>query len=405
MYGLYRPALVGFLALAVSACGSASLDRYGFVADRAPLSTTMSYSSSDYVSRSDALMNFAESNFTSYFPAHVATAQLTDPGGYPIRYRSYSTGWMAGTYWWGLGVPRIYYSTNGGATWNYYGTLEDGNVGLCGGQCWANDMQSEISGVMKNVLNLTGNLTSGGLTQQFTIILQAVFSSSQSFCPRVTTNPSLSSLSSLPATLEIGVNYGAGCTASDGSTMSGSASLVLTNMLMTSTSFSAHAAATFNNLYKNGAPFANGSVTGDMAFTGSGGSLGGTAVFHVASFLMPNGEIATGDISIQPTGTSLGSFNATLNTATQITPLAGLNLDAGSQQLALAVQTQADKSQVVNGTGTMYGYSMQFTNLLLNSTTCPSYPIGGSVKFTKYGKTATITYGPGCSGGYTYTQS
>lgn len=393
---------VGFLALGLGA--SAQAAAFQPVGSGFAKASPMAYSGDDYAHHSEALMNSAENALTNYFPEHATTLQLTDQAGYPILYRVYSNGWMAGTYWWGYGVPRIYYSPDGGAHWSYYGTIEDGNAALCGGQCWTPDMASEIEGVMSDVLNLTGDLTNGGLMQQFTVILRAVFSSSQSFCPMVASNPPLSSLSALPSTWDISVNYGSGCTAADGSNMSGSATVRMTNLQFVSSSFSTHVDATFNNLYRNGAPFANGNATGDIALTGSTGSLGGNANVHVSNFLMPNGQTASGDISIQPTG-ALGSFNATMNTATQISPLPGLYLDAGMQQLAVTVQKQSDSSELINGTGEIYGYAVQFANLLFNSNACQSFPIGGSVIFTKNGASATVTYNASCNGSYIYQQN
>ena len=69
----------------------------------------------------------------------------------------------------------------------------------------------------------------------------------------------------MPSAITITANYGNGCPAADGSTMSGQTVLAITNIAMTDTSISLDFALTATNLTRNGVLVLNGSVSGSIA--------------------------------------------------------------------------------------------------------------------------------------------
>lgn len=357
--------------------------------------------SDTFTTNSETLFNYLQTTFPSVFPARVTTQPLTDKSGYPILFRAYSSGWIVATYWWGRGIQRLYYSIDGGGHWTLFGTLEDGNTVLCGGRCWTPDMQSEVKSVVGSVLSLADPAATAGLTSQITTLLQALLSSGSSNCPVVVSTPPTISLDSPPPAVQINIDFGNnGCTASDGSLMKGSASFNFTNISVSSTAIKANLDLIFNNLSINGQLLANGEVTGVVNLSKSGSSFNADNVsFHLINFLLSNGVGLNGDITVRGTST-----NAQIDSSTSelLYPVNGFALPGGNQIVNLVAAVQADKSSVINGTGTAYGFVLQFNNLVFNSTACQSYPVGGSINFTKNNKTATVTFDSSCNGSYIY---
>lgn len=378
--------------------GSASADGWRLPA---PRSGQFALSiSTDFFDHTELLFNHLEKQYVFVFPEPVRSTYTSDNAGFPIVFRFYSTGWGVATYFWQYTDQDVFYTTDDGANWLYFGSMEDANAILCGGTCWGNSStglnETEVRGIVDNVLNVVGSTLSGGLTEQLQAVLSAALTtSSSSTCPRVVNNApggiDLSNLAALPSPLVITVDYGSGCRTSSGEWMSGNAKLTASNISVNSSSgvLSATFVAQLNSLKRDNTLLGSGSVSGSIS--GNLNSLTGSADLSLSSFVLSNGETLTGTVSVQLQSSS--NMLVQLNTKTsKIT---------ASLDLAVLVQ---DKSYTLNtrSAGTVNGYSVSFSNVVFNTATCPSYPLAGQLLFSKAGKTATVTFNNACNGSYSY---
>lgn len=365
----------------------------------------------EFFDHTELLFNYLEKNYAFVFPGPVQSSYTSDSYGYPIIYRFYSNNWGTLTYYWQYTDQEVYYTANGGRNWYYFGTLEEANTYLCEKQCWGTTPSStlnetEVRGIVDGVLKVVGTTLSGGLSDQLQSVLGAALStSSTSTCPKVTNNApggiNLSNPATLPSPLIITVDYGAGCrlpstiSLTGGSLMSGSAKLTLSNLKVNSTTgnISASFSAEFNSLRRDTTLLGSGSVSGSLSGSLSGNTPTGSANLTLSNFLLSSGEAISGTIAVQITST--GDIIAQTNTQTsKVTANLDLRITPQNDNKVLTINSRTS--------GTANGYSVDFTNVVFNTTTCPTYPVSGQIKFGKAGKTATVTFNSACNGSYTY---
>ncbi len=267
-----------------------------------------------------------------------------------------------------------------------------------------------------------------GMSTVTDIMNQILESTSGGTCPQVTVTPPLDDLSALPPSITITADYGGGCTATDGSTMSGRTVLALTNLAMTDTSVVLDLALTATNLRRNGTLALNGSVSGHIALaiadnivTQATASLQ-FSNFQAADSLITGGLTLTGT-NIDLSGGTLGSATVTLNNlaaagytaysgtltissagadTTQI--VAALVTSQGNVNMTLMIQTTQldDSTRMVLNTpvpGTIGGYAVAFTNVVVDTGVCSGYPTGGSVTASQGGSGVTVAFTPSCPAG------
>ena len=261
----------------------------------------------------------------------------------------------------------------------------------------ASATSQEVRQMVNNTLSLvTGAGGTDDLTSLATDIITALFSSTPSTCPQVTLSPANLDLNALPPTITITANYPTGCLSSNGSSMSGNATLALTNL--NTTTLSGSFSLTMNNLKRNGVLLANGQATGsasNIVLDSTTGNLqSGTVSLQLSNLLLSTGETFTGSMSISIVSSTV--VNASTNITTANGPI-NLNLQI-TQNATTGISTVRTTS-----TGTIRTYSTQINNLLLNPTVCANYPVGGSITFTKNSQTSTVTFNGSCDGNYTYT--
>jgi hypothetical protein len=241
-------------------------------------------------------------------------------------------------------------------------------------------------------------------------IIPQIMSETTGTCPQVTINPPLEGLEDLPPAITITANYGSGCTAAGGSTMSGQVVLAITNLAQTDeTSISLDYALTATNLKQDGNLLLNGSVSGNIAV--NSGSINASA--HFNNFQTVDSSIS-GDLTITVTNLTSGpitiSFNnlmavgymvysGTLNvtsTGGNTTLDADLVTSQGVVDLILTVQSPSDTQIIVNTAqpGTIAGYTVTLTNVTMDTGVCNGYPSSGSATVSQGGSSVTVAFTP-----------
>ena len=257
------------------------------------------------------------------------------------------------------------------------------------------------------------------------IMGQILGSESGGTCPHVDVNPPLTDLSALPSAITITANYGNGCLATDGSTMSGQTVLAITNIAMTETSISLDFALTATNMTRNGVLVLNGSVSGSIALNiGGGGSVITQATvsvnfnnFQVADSVMSGGitvsaanidlggTLDVGNVTITFNNLTAAGYTVTSGTATMTNTgsntfqlVANLDTSEGVVNMTLTVLTPSETRIIVSTPtpGTISGYTVTLNNVIADTTVCDGYPSGGSVTASQGGDTATVTFTPSC---------
>ena len=224
-------------------------------------------------------------------------------------------------------------------------------------------------------------------------------------CPVVTVTPPLEGLSDLPPAITMTVNYGSGCTADDGSTMSGQAVLAITNLIQTGTtgsgSINLDYALTATNLRQNGELLLKGSVSGHVALN-IGTVITAAVNFHFNNFQASDSTIS-GNLTMNATLSSLSSETATINVSISFDNLtaSGYTVSSGTLQvtgsgssgtidanlvtsqgvvdLTLTFQSPNDTTTVIStaSPGTIAGYTVTLTNVTLNTSVCARFPAAG----------------------------
>jgi hypothetical protein len=259
--------------------------------------------------------------------------------------------------------------------------------------------------------------------QTVTDIMGKILSSSPGgTCPQVTVNPPLTDLSALPSTITITASYGNGCTATDGSTMSGQVILVIANLAMTETSFSLDYTLTATNLTRNGVLMLNGSVSGNIALKLNGSVITQATVsvhfdnFQVAessisgnlTMTATNLDLSGGTVNITDMTISFDNLTAagyTVNSGTlQVTSagsntiqmVANLNTDQGAVNITLIIQTPSDTRTIIRTPtpGTIADYMVTLTNVTMDKNVCGGYPSNGSITVSKGGSSTTVVFTP-----------
>jgi hypothetical protein len=258
---------------------------------------------------------------------------------------------------------------------------------------------SEVKGFIDVVMNLISTTLSGGLTAQIQPLLTAVLNEKQTTCPVVTKNISLTGasdlntfLASLPNPLTANVDYGSGCTPAGGGTMSGQASLQVSDLVINSSNGQASGKISLaaSNLKKDGAILADGVVSGNFSGSFASSGLSGTGNISLSGFMVPGGIRTTGTIAV------------TLQSASSY--LFGIDVaDSNSVNTRLDLSVQKSGSDYLLNTiapGTVNQYAVTLSQVKMNTDVCPNYPIGGTVTFSKGEQTWTATFDKGCNGTY-----
>lgn len=263
--------------------------------------------------------------------------------------------------------------------------------------------EQEIRQMVNNTLSIVTGAGGAGMTALFGDIFSAL-SNPASTCPQVTSTPPLTNLNALPPSITLNANYAAGCTASNGSSMSGSATLALSNLTLSQTvsngpiNVSGNFSLTLNDVKQNGVLMGSGQISGNanlvISLNSSTGQSSGTANIQLNNLILSTGASINGTVAI-----TIAS-----NTQQNV----GINLTTSSGPIVLNLQiTESTISDVITvnttSTGTVGNYSTQINNLQLNPSVCKNYPVGGTISFTKNSQTSTVTFNGSCDGNYTYT--
>lgn len=279
------------------------------------------------------------------------------------------------------------------------GWVKEG-VAMCAGAPSGSAFRQEVTGFADTVLGIA----SGDVADMDTLSLilgsavQAL-SNPGSTCPATTANPPLDSLSDIPQSLTINFNYGSSCRLDAQTTMGGSGSFGLTNLVLAEdlSVIKGNLSATLNNISLNGQTVASGNISAavNLSANPSTGSIAGTINTTLTNLYLPGGMGGSGtvNITLQSAGSALLAVN--LNSLPDNTPITA----------NLSIVPQPSGAIVVNSTGannTVGAYSLAISNLLFNTATCEQYPVGGQIQFSKDSQTGTLTFNGACDGNYTY---
>jgi hypothetical protein len=267
--------------------------------------------------------------------------------------------------------------------------------------------QSTVTLAMQTVTDIMGQILNSG---------------SGSTCPQVSINPPLTDLSALPSAITLTASYGNGCTATDGSTISGQVVLAVTNLAMSETSLGLNFALTATNLTRNGVLMLNGSVSGNIAlnmndsvitqanagvrfnnFQVAESSLSGDLTMtatnlNLSSKTADNVTISFNNLTAADYTVSSGTLqltNAGLNT---IQMVANLITQQGNVSVTLLVQSPSSTRTIIStpSPGTFGNCTVTLTNVTLDTSVCNGYPSDGSITVSKGGSSATVTFTPTC---------
>jgi hypothetical protein len=269
------------------------------------------------------------------------------------------------------------------------------------------------------LLQFQSSLSTGGDT--LTAVLNQITSGTNGgTCPAVTTTPPLTDLTTLPPSITFDVNYGTGCTAADGSTMSGKVVLAITNLTAVDPNINLDYAMTGTNMKQNGDVVLNGSLSGHITLTVSG-TIGFNMTAHFNNFQAGHSTISgdmtigannlniadiTGGITITLTNLTVAGYTVTSGTltisastgsnASQL--VANLNTSQGPVTATMTVTSPTDTRYVISTTtaGSIAGYAITINNLTMDSN-CSNNPLAGTVTVAQGGSTVSRTFNATCT--------
>jgi hypothetical protein len=290
-----------------------------------------------------------------------------------------------------------------------------------------------VRGYLDTILGLLAQTDLSKATGQLSLILSSVLTGSGT-CPQVTVTPPLEDLESLPQNINIFVNYGTGCWSEAAqATMSGSATLDVTDLVLGETVVTADYTLAFNTLAQDGVVFANGSVNGSLDIKAADSVLTqASATMNFVDLTVQQYHIS-GQINLVASGVDLNGGSLGQVTATfKVLALGGFKIVDGTLIIAslsdnqtqidanmttsegpvditalVAVSGASDEIVTVNtaSPGIIGDYTVELGNIVMNSDVCPSYPIAGTITLQKGEVITRITFTDVCDGTYEYVET
>ena len=251
----------------------------------------------------------------------------------------------------------------------------------------------------------------------------------------VTISPAELSLDSLNSgtPIIITADFGSSYTMPSGSVMNGRARIVISNVKFDTEGTGADFSGTFN-VMKDGDPFVNGQISGSILLTPgvnhkyvisgqiiannlsvSGQQLSGTIQIsgafdelNLSSLSESRGTIRLTFINFEAGAYTVNSgyVDISIIQSDRVDVITNLQTSEGSVILSL-VLTMTEHGQLLNTSvpGTIGPYTVSISNVALDQDTCPNYPIGGTISFTKsVGPTGVVTFAETCDGNYLYDE-
>jgi hypothetical protein len=273
-------------------------------------------------------------------------------------------------------------------------------------------LEDEIDYYMA-LVSSAGDLTP--MVSEISTVLTAIMSGDTSI---VTISPPLETLDiyNLPAAITIALNFGAGYTPADSSSIyTGQAVLNITDIAFSS-SIAANVALTATNIKRDGQLVLNGGMTLNISALPSGSNIAVSATVNFSNlqsldFSVNGGAglnmVAGSDLTVsQPITLTLNQLTTQdeqISGTVTLTPYgtdaydALLNLTttqgnvAGTVRLAYADETQITVS--TPGSSLMVGeYSVDINDAVMDSTLCSETPISGNIVVSGNAETKTITF-------------
>ncbi|MDD2556750.1 MAG: hypothetical protein PHH87_00525 [Desulfuromonas sp.] len=298
----------------------------------------------------------------------------------------------------------------------YLGPLHNGLLDLGLASYWHEQMgttptdgsEEEVRILMNSVMALATNTATDGLMDQVELIMAGVLSgSTPSSCPVVSTNLDIAALmgsgdlaaalAGLPSTITASADYGSGCRAADGSFFSGDVGLAVNSLRIdpNSGNISFTMEARVNNLAQDSKLIGNGVMSGSLNANLMSEAINADIRFN--NFIVSNGQHLDGIMTLNALG---GVYKINLDVTSD---------GVYSAKLALVMTeiTNGDDDDDFGGvfsvsstSGSVNGYDVKINNLIIDSDMCEQYPVGGSIVFTKNGKSWTTTFDNSCNGSY-----
>ena len=252
--------------------------------------------------------------------------------------------------------------------------------------------------------------------------------------PVPTITPPLESIDpdNLPGAITMEIDYGSGYTIPDGSVLSGSIVLNLTDLVFSETQINMNMSISFNDVKRDGETVASGSIAGSMQLNLGNGNLNAHIQFNNVRL---QDQTLSGKISMTVSGLSLdledvtgtdfgnvtvtfenlvmgeeqissGTITLTSLSATQLRLNADLSTGRGPVDMILLVDMIDDYTTVLNtsGTSTIGDLTFGMNNVTMDSQVCEGFPVSGTMTFAKGGESGAATFTDACDGSYLYTE-
>jgi hypothetical protein len=284
-------------------------------------------------------------------------------------------------------------------------------------------MEQEIRRILDLIMGLFS--TGSGLVSQVSGILSGAGSDI------ITISPPLENLSltSIPPTIALNFNFGTQYALPDGSVISGSAMLNLTDISFSAAGIGANIELLANDIRVNGAPMLSGRVFGNVALTNDVNAVlnfdnfrfqdrpfsGGLDILGTAVELDLGNPVNSTfqQFTITPRNFSFDQYTVNSGTIVITIPSPGvyrfaldLATNQGPANLVATLALQQEEQFLVStvGPGTILGYTVTIDNVLFDTSLCPQFPIGGRITVASGGKTGEITFNAACNGTYGYSE-
>ena len=182
-------------------------------------------------------------------------------------------------------------------------------------QALQNDLEFYLDMIFGFLPTVQGS--GNGLMAELSRAFDMILTGGGGTCPVVTVSPPISGFV-LPRTLTVTVDYGSGCVAEDGSTMSGSWKLKLTDIVQEFTEIGADFTFTMSELTQNGMLISNGTLSGYLSLDSSGSDQELTVFVTTPGLSVSEFATLSGSVRVVAVG-EIGLFEQNIDKVT-VTP-------------------------------------------------------------------------------------
>jgi len=340
----------------------------------------------------------------------------TSQDSYPMIYDVLEDCWL--WYYTGSAGPRWYVEMESEALYSeYHGAL----------------MPFDMIEGLDLVLGMTSD-TSGSdeepdlMTEALGMVLLAFLGDpATSVCPTITRSPEVIDIESLPPIIDMGLDFGSGCSQAEGGTVyGGSLQVLITEFSMGETGFSAEFLMSADDLTVDGLALIDGDISGSFLIeTGEDETMTIDVMVDLDN-LVSMGSSASGqfqisgvvgdmetfaDTSITVTMTNLSVDGGLPNNGTltlEVDSVGLITIDVnllsiiGPADLSVQIEPTLTEGMLINtmGSASLFGYGIEISDVLMEPEECESFPVSGSISVVGESVTYSVTFSGDCDDGF-----